>query len=342
MLKRESRQAWLDALKGLAILLVVFIHAEISISEAFFNWVVPAFFVFAGYTYKNKGSFRAFIRKKSERLLFPYFVYSFALVVADTLFSIFYDKDSTLRLLLTRIFGIFYSRVYVGTGTKLGPMLFRSNNPLWFVTALFVSYFFFRLFFIVGKRGKIPLAIAYFFLTVLCTKLPILLPWGIDVAFAGALFMLFGYWMRESRILYRKRLVLFVLMILSLATYLWLSDFNGFMGMYSRIYGTRGIKSVPVSFVMAMAGSAAFMICFKLIEESGIVKILSAVGKNSMSILFVHFFFVDTVAGVLLAGKFSSSLAYGCGKFVFGGILTLLYVVLIRKGEKKFPILKNF
>lgn len=340
MLERENRYAWLDALKGLGILLIVFIHAEISINEAFFNWVVPAFFVFAGYTYKNKGSFRSFIRKKSERLLFPYFVYSFALVVADTFFSIFYYKDSTLRLLVTRIFGIFYSRVYVGTGSKLGPMLFRSNNPLWFVTALFVSYLLFRLFFIVGKRAKIPLAIVYFVITVFCTKLPILLPWGIDVSFAGALFMLFGYWMRGYRILYKERLALFAFMILSLAIYLWLSDFNGFMGMYSRIYGTRGVKSVPVSFVMSMAGSLSFMICFKLIEESGIVKILSVVGKNSMSILFVHFFFVDTVAGILLAEKFSSSLAYGYGKFVFGGILTLLYVVIIRKGEKRFPILK--
>lgn len=46
MLQRENRYAWLDALKGLGILLIVFIHAEISINEAFFNWVVPAFFGF--------------------------------------------------------------------------------------------------------------------------------------------------------------------------------------------------------------------------------------------------------------------------------------------------------
>ena len=76
--KGSRRENWIDAAKGIAILIVVLNHSGLVISGVNFwggMFYVPAFFLLAGYTYAPKEeSYKSFVKRKAKRLLVPYFV----------------------------------------------------------------------------------------------------------------------------------------------------------------------------------------------------------------------------------------------------------------------------
>lgn len=70
----SNRIIWLDAVKGVGILLVMLSHF-CHIPNVFTVGYMPLFFVAAGLTYKPVTSYRETITKKGCRLLIPYIVY---------------------------------------------------------------------------------------------------------------------------------------------------------------------------------------------------------------------------------------------------------------------------
>ena len=132
---------WIDAAKGLGIVLIVIGHiysvAEPSPLYVFiYAFHVPLFFFIAGLTYRlDPPSLPDFFRKKLRALLVPYLCYA-ALGYVFYLAGYWAAARSGLKLeqfnhgLFTPFIGIFYGSL--GDGHLV-------NTPVWFVIALFCT-----------------------------------------------------------------------------------------------------------------------------------------------------------------------------------------------------------
>jgi fucose 4-O-acetylase-like acetyltransferase len=130
---------WIDVLKCIGIMLVVFAHYRlpVALDTYIFSFHKPLFFFIPGFLFnfvKYTGSAATFVKERFRSLIVPYF--SFA-----TLTCIFYfllDEAYTPGVTNIEFFeadtlyGI-YSIIYA-----LGPMV-TYNPPLWFLTCLFVT-----------------------------------------------------------------------------------------------------------------------------------------------------------------------------------------------------------
>lgn len=85
--KVNSRIVWLDALKGIGILLVIISHSNLQLPfmNFFTAGYIQLFFIAAGFTYKSSFKPFGFVEKKAKRLLLPYFTYGLLTLLLYTL-----------------------------------------------------------------------------------------------------------------------------------------------------------------------------------------------------------------------------------------------------------------
>lgn len=86
----KQRLVWLDALKGIGMLLIILVHSELYVpgKRYLVAGFIPLFFIATGYTFPFRDSIRQIALKRSKRLLIPYFVYGIMTVVLFTLAGI--------------------------------------------------------------------------------------------------------------------------------------------------------------------------------------------------------------------------------------------------------------
>ncbi len=82
----KQRLVWLDALKGIGMLLIVLSHSELDVpgKNYLVSGFIPLFFIATGYTFSFRDSIKQIALKRSKRLLIPYFVYGIMIVVLFT------------------------------------------------------------------------------------------------------------------------------------------------------------------------------------------------------------------------------------------------------------------
>ena len=85
--EENSRIVWLDALKGIGILLVIVSHSncQLPFVNFFIAGYIQLFFIAAGFTYRSSLNSISFCRKKAIRLLLPYFTYGLLTLLFFTL-----------------------------------------------------------------------------------------------------------------------------------------------------------------------------------------------------------------------------------------------------------------
>lgn len=109
----SQRLVWLDALKGIGILLIMACHAGLLPRVSIFLTAgyVSIFFVASGFTYKSKQTFSSEIGKRSKRLLLPYFFYVSLSIILMNIFQIKGD-------FIHQVLGMIYSRYSLYFGIK--------------------------------------------------------------------------------------------------------------------------------------------------------------------------------------------------------------------------------
>lgn len=197
LLRRSQKEIWLDAVKGLGILLMVIGHANApeTVKLWIYGFHMPLFFFLAGYMFdENKWKQRGFasmVLSRGKAYLIPYFI----------LFVINLIWKTTLDIVKNRIVdGHTFNSVliYIGAGIYSHDTLMPNCAPLWFLTCLFVSYIlFWNLIMKPNSTKKVLWIVAYLtVLWIICIierKLTITqLPWHIDVALIASVSMLFG------------------------------------------------------------------------------------------------------------------------------------------------------
>ena len=77
-----QRKTYIDVAKGIAISSIVICHILTyctnlqSVYKIIYVFNVPLFFLISGYLFNYKDSISTFLKKKINRLLVPYFIYS--------------------------------------------------------------------------------------------------------------------------------------------------------------------------------------------------------------------------------------------------------------------------
>lgn len=111
-------------------------------------------------------------------------------------------KDElTVQTIVDKFIGLLYSRYcLLPLGTDGNTYYLSTFAPGWFLTALFVASILFIPFLHLHSKQINFLILLYFVITFLLNNLFILLPWSLDTAFIGALFIFVGYKLNSSNI----------------------------------------------------------------------------------------------------------------------------------------------
>lgn len=126
---QHAGTGWVDALKGIGILMVVLGHALAGgpIRQFIYLFHMPLFFFISGYLHTPNKDFRKFAYKKSLHLLFPYF----------SILLLFYSASLAMELLrrapLAEVESHFFDIAWGGYRLK------GAYQVLWFLTCLFLT-----------------------------------------------------------------------------------------------------------------------------------------------------------------------------------------------------------
>ena len=134
---RKRRYNWLDVIKAIAMLLVIFGHLglvgvkEYQVYASFIK--LPLFFAGSGFVFNPKytENVKEFIKSRIQRILLPYFYLCFFICI----FNIFIDKKPFKEWLTESLESVFTGQIYMW----FLPVLFLCNILMLFVFKIFKS-----------------------------------------------------------------------------------------------------------------------------------------------------------------------------------------------------------
>lgn len=315
----QRRLQYVNLAKVCGLFLVLLSHSMLSglsVLLYFGNIVlIPIFFVCAGYTTTRDFS----LKKKAKKLLVPYFVINFFLLV------IFCKNISWLN-----VAGVFYSRFSlfpidaVPDADNLFFFGFHNppyNSPLWFLTAMTVAYILYRPLFRLKGRKAAVLATAYAAISYLSSFLPVLLPWSIDTAFMLAVFMYLGACLRRWNILERK-----IWIAPCLIAYLAVIVCKIPINLSVRIFGDDLWQYILV-IVGAVSGSCLLLMFLKIFEKFNL-PFLNFLSANALIIFAVQMPILEGVGLWCRSLSFYpeiTALTQIASAFVLGGAVSYAY-----------------
>lgn len=204
-----KRIGWVDAAKGLGIVLVVLGHNQINsaapgLHDLIYSFHMPLFFILAGMFLKPDQGFWSLAKRRFFSTLRPY------LLVLGIIYGLTYlFTKASVVVIVGRVFkALFYAL----------PNYFDTWMPLWFLPHLFLVSLFtwlvvrliyqhlgpvwLRAIFLVGMLFCGVLALTFFAKVnfTLIGKLEIkhMLPWSADLLLINSAFFLIGYELRRS------------------------------------------------------------------------------------------------------------------------------------------------
>ncbi len=284
----KERNACFDIARGVAIILVMYAHScgmPFKITQYIIAFYMPLFFIIGGYFWHNNTGFFDYLKKKSKRILVPYFGASFFLYLLFMLFG-WMNENRVLSFL-----GVFYSTYafYAPVSTENNLLLFTIDNaPMWFLTTYFcalILMYFYEKITEGSKIKKIAAASVLLFAAYALSFLPIYLPWGCDIAFLGAFFMALG---KEARYINRKLPHPWLAGVFLFVIYCIIVNINSNPNMSTRAYGDFMYFDIILFAFTGIVGSDFLIRASRLLENNLIGRILALVGKNSMTLLMFH------------------------------------------------------
>ena len=338
-----QRIEWIDAAKGIGILLIMLSHCYNFDGLLYFtSGYIPLFFILSGITF-NPYSSSVSLRKRLKRLLYPNFVYAFIITFLFSIPHLVFNWGWAKF-----VYGwanLLYSRNRLFEGGLYNNIMFEGVFPVitWFLTAMSISYIFL---FVYLKQKRVLLRIAFMvssigLLLFLCSY-PYLLPWSIDTALILWIYILFGYGLKSVFIKLKGSLWYGVLTICSLLAYIMLVQFNGELNYSIRNFGIRGFLSIPVSFLIGILYTWIVSYIAVVLKGTYLFKCLVVAGKLSLMLMCLHlavYKFFDYF--ILMVGDLNINI-YGWVfiKMSFAIIFVLFWKLFVDKYVMKYSILK--
>ncbi len=276
----KSRINWIDVLKGVGIIAVVWGHSGHPYAYLMFLFHMPLFFFLSGYLYNSNDnrSWLKYVGEKSKHLLVPYIFYLF--LITAVLFVFSYLKDLPLV--------VNWKALFLG-----GSLLEGVYGTFWFVTCLFFVQIFYELLYRIlrSKRLLIIILIGCYSFAFWESRFyeDFFFPWNMDVALFAIIFYALGHTIKTKRWLEntRKRTLILISSVLFIIPFLYLYFWEiirfGIDLKHRQYYffGTGII--VPMTIIILLAG-----LCIGLANWNFARIVISSLGKSSMSIMYLH------------------------------------------------------
>ncbi|MFN2747971.1 MULTISPECIES: acyltransferase family protein [Bacillus] len=315
----QKRIDWIDASKGLGIILVVLGHTPTTdwLKTFIFAFHMPLFFFLSGVVYHDANlTFKSFLYKKMKTLLLPYFIFSvlaysfWFLIERHFKFSGSSDVDPIIPFK-----GIFYS---------IPDHYMLTHNPaLWFLTCLFVVEL---LFFCMKKWLNDRFIVCFVMLSAALgyynyQYLDIKLLWNIEVALTAIVFYSAGFLLRKRlrELKMRNRRTL-LLSFLFFAVVAYLQSWNVRVDMRANEYG-----DMAIFYITAFSGTAGVIFTSFHLEN---VRLLRFLGKNSLIILVLHYPVIRILKAVIYY-LLDFSLDETYGSLLWSGIYSIATLVIM-------------
>ncbi|HOW15879.1 acyltransferase family protein [Methanosarcina sp.] len=361
------RLHWIDALKGIGIMLVVLAHHSlpIALDTYIFSFHMPLFFFISGFLFdfgKYTGSSVNFVKGRFRSLIVPYFCFALITCLFYFLLDTGFQPGVTnikffehITILENSILHGTYHILYA-----LGPMI-SYNPPLWFLTCLFVTEILFyglaKKYYGEPKKLVLWITVAGVIGYLYSVYVSFRIPWNVDVALAAIVFYGAGNLFRrltepetDSRANLSLKLdtkyiekfsrvekylpVTAILLSLLYLGYLLKFPTDDKVNMNVMRYG--GFFSF---YILAFSGIFTFVYLFKKIGSS---KILEYYGRNSLIILALHFPLKDVLTKlvILILGVKPEYFYYNTAFALGLTVLNLLFLVpVIYLINNYFPFL---
>lgn len=284
----RHRMQWLDAMKGVGILLVMICHYR-SIPTYLTAGFMALFFIAAGITYRPSISLSDTIIHKGKRLLIPWLVYGLVIISIDMVFNSITHRFSMADL-DSRLLGLLYMRssFYWPYDNHTQGNMTVNIGPMWFLVTLFVVFLYMHVYERLSNK-KLYL-IVLVFLTFVTYNMPIQFPWGAELALMGVMFLLSGRYgyqkLLNSNVNGGGKIAVFACMLI---TYTLTYAVNGSINMIFREYGCRGLYSIPLFFVIGISYTFIIgQICKWAEKTTWLIKPFVYTGQQSMRLLCIH------------------------------------------------------
>lgn len=292
----KKRWEWVDYLRGIAIVLVVYRHALLGIERSsvevprllndanmiFYSFRMPLFFLLSGIFISrslSKRSFHDLVGIKFEKLLYPYLVWAFLQVTLQIALS---DITNSKRTLID------YTHILYQP---------RHLDQFWYLAALFNASVLFLLFKKMGAKSwmQILIGMAFYIIFPYFTKISMLSDWMEFYIFFALGDALSQFFFRPSTQAFfrnpRSLLMIFPVFIVSQVFYLNYVISKGLDtdNTHTLTYAFLNNVSYQAWFLLiALIGCASmFMVAFRL-QSLKILSFLRLLGYHSLYIYVMH------------------------------------------------------
>ena len=288
----SQRIEFIDLAKGICISLVVLLHVfgELSgdIIQIMNLFRMPLYFVLSGLFFKTYDGLLPFIKKKTNKLLIPFFMTFFIIVLPTTFFL------NTLEGTTTTLYNL-----VIGGAGKLNLGI---DGAIWFLLCLFAVNIYFYLIFLLAKKNVVGITILSMACGIsgyLLSHYGLSLPMWMDSALTAMPFFLFGYLLRcYSEVLYGpisrkdvKTAIISLVVLLSVFTY------DQWQGECLILYGENTFNIPFIS--LYLGGIFGTYLILMIAKFFGRLPIISFIGRYSIVVLLTHLLFLFAIRNIL-------------------------------------------
>jgi fucose 4-O-acetylase-like acetyltransferase len=319
----KERIGWIDALRGFAMICVVFGHMHITSKEEafFYGFHLPLFFIISGMAYglhtrKPNEQFLPLVKNKAKRFLLPYF--AMQLFVVPFWWYIFKVLGDSQKSVISIIKGILYSNEMMCTAP---------SNAMWFLPTMFLLTLAFWLVetWADGNQKHLTIAIVLLFAIGFLspkTDKNYYEPWHLRTVLVALLFYYLGYLfiknldkVKAVQDKYLKNPALYIL-------FCFVSFAIGFVFIY--LEGKISMAAATYKSVWYFLGGGIFVSLSLIFVFMKLPKlrILEFIGQNTVAYLCFHCLFLR------LAEHISQNIADFVYKYPFTTGLIIIIIML--------------
>lgn len=297
-----KRDSYVDIVKGMCIILVVFVHINILtnrftivnnyINNFIYQFFLSVFFIISGFYLKNLSNTKMFFKTKIKKWYIKLLIYYIPFVLLHNLFvklgvyevgKIYGSKVTEMYTIKTTIIKIVETILLMGREPLLGAMWFFISQIISLIGLTIISC-------IVDKicekikfdNNKVMfsiLLILLFISTSMTELLSLTIP-RLSISISAMLLIYIGYYLKQiMKLEYNNKFVFFISIVVLIC--------NTFF--VDRIRLNQNIIVNPVTFIIS-AVCGLYMLCFigKKIENNILGDIFGMCGKYSFQIMALH------------------------------------------------------
>lgn len=285
-----ERIKYIDAVKGFAVLLMIFGHMKIhNLNWIIYSFHMPLFFILSGFFFNPIKS----VSKRAKSLLIPYAYSALIIVFLEVIFQCFQFFTTDATFSITSIEWTIISAI-CGSGkiAGIGNYFIPDIGPIWFLIALALGNYILHIIKRIELKFNLQHGVIFGCLISAILGWTISLvrgqvPFSINQALEVPLFLWFG------NILHREikthscnsnhKFIIAISLVLPWALLLYINHNKQYMSMtyMESIY-------FPIYIIGAMSASAIIIIVFKYIYTRKKMYALEVLGSATLLILCIH------------------------------------------------------